>query len=252
MTIHGKTIWITDASAGLGLQLAEQFAIHGNHVIASGTDETALQRLVERGGGAISRLPLDPGDSRSIQRAAHLLSVMNDRLDLVIIQPEAIEVSTTAPFNAMTMENVVSSVFNGTVRTVAMALPLLQRASKPQLVMVDPAVACRPHPEGIYRAPIAAMDYLAQSLGQYHPRCAIDVSTVRRPPGREEAPLTGNAAASVPASELCRLVDAIEARRAVIYLPRADNPMRKLLAWRALRRRPQRVRESLTNDRSGV
>lgn len=58
-TIKGKTIWITGASSGIGLALAEQLAAAGANLVLSARSEDTLQTLAERLPGTHLVLPLD-------------------------------------------------------------------------------------------------------------------------------------------------------------------------------------------------
>lgn len=57
--IKGKTIWVTGASSGIGLALAEQLAAAGANLVLSARSEDTLKALAERLPGKHLVLPLD-------------------------------------------------------------------------------------------------------------------------------------------------------------------------------------------------
>ncbi|MGX5913743.1 SDR family oxidoreductase [Aliidiomarina sp. Khilg15.8] len=58
-TIKGKTIWITGASSGIGLALAEQLAAAGANLVLTARSEDKLKTLADRLPGKHLVLPLD-------------------------------------------------------------------------------------------------------------------------------------------------------------------------------------------------
>lgn len=59
MQLSGKTIWITGASSGIGLALAELLAAKGANLVLSARSEDALRALAERLPGTHIAFPLD-------------------------------------------------------------------------------------------------------------------------------------------------------------------------------------------------
>lgn len=57
--LNGKTIWITGASSGIGLALAEQLAAAGANLVLSARSEDTLKALADRLPGKHLVLPLD-------------------------------------------------------------------------------------------------------------------------------------------------------------------------------------------------
>ncbi|MCC5878897.1 MAG: SDR family oxidoreductase [Idiomarina sp.] len=81
--INGKTIWVTGASSGIGLALAEQLAAKGANLVLSARSEDKLQALAERLPGTHIVLPIDLSDPE--QAASKAKGFLQDiRVDILI------------------------------------------------------------------------------------------------------------------------------------------------------------------------
>jgi 3-oxoacyl-[acyl-carrier protein] reductase len=60
-----RNIWITGASSGIGFSLVEQFAAHGDNVIASARDESKLNKLSEHLNSLLLNVDIDLCDVRN-------------------------------------------------------------------------------------------------------------------------------------------------------------------------------------------
>lgn len=226
--LQGKTIWLTGATSGIGLSLAKQLAAMGNHVIASGRNETALQRLVDETDGAISKLPIDLTDDLSVTQGEQKLSVLTDTLDLVIVNAGNCEYLDIEQFDSDLIERVFAINFFGAVQTVKVALPLLANASSPQIAVISSLSTVVPFGRAeAYGASKAALEYFANSMAIDLHHNGVDVSVIR--PGFVKTPLTDKNTFDMPfimsADDAAkRIIYGIERRRPLYEFPRR-------LAW---------------------
>lgn len=72
MNFHGKVIWVTGASSGIGLELCRQLAARGARIVLSARREEVLHEIVDTLPGGASQhwvCPLDLADVDSIEPA---------------------------------------------------------------------------------------------------------------------------------------------------------------------------------------
>ncbi len=223
MDITGKTIWLTGATSPLGRQLALQLAAAGNHVIASARNETALQRLVEDSAGVITRLALDLTDTASMARAAARLQVVTHELDLVIVNAGTCEYLDPRHFDSGLVHRVMAVNFSGAVATIDIALPLLQRASKPRIVIISSlATLLGLARTEAYTASKAALESFARSLAVDLSPSGIGVTIVRPgfpAPFRHEADATASPRKSAEQTA-GRIIRGVARRRSMVEFPR--------------------------------
>jgi|HigsolmetaAR203D_1030402.scaffolds.fasta_scaffold01514_4 NAD(P)-dependent dehydrogenase (short-subunit alcohol dehydrogenase family) len=81
-----KTAVVTGADRGLGLALAEQFAMNGYTVFAGKylEDWTHLDDAAKNSGGRIRVVPLDVGRDASVREAARLIAEQTDSVDVLV------------------------------------------------------------------------------------------------------------------------------------------------------------------------
>jgi NAD(P)-dependent dehydrogenase (short-subunit alcohol dehydrogenase family) len=235
MQITGKNIWLTGATSTLGQELARQLAAAGNHVIASGRDETALQRLVEDTGGAISRLALDLADPASMQRAAARLGIITDRLDLLIIGAQRCESIDPNHFNPTAIQRVMEVNFAGAMATVATALPLMRRAPRPHIIFISSLKTLLPAPRAeAYGSSKAALEYFARSLALDLASAGFSISIVRPGPLQKTVSQSGRppAQAGIAVQEAAsRIIAGVAKRRRTIDFPRRVSWPLKLMRY---------------------
>ena len=229
MNITGKTIWITGASTGIGAQLARELARMGNHVIASGRNETALRRLATDEAGAITPLRLDITDPEAIRRAQRELAVLSHSLDIVIATAADFEYVERGQVDMGVLEHMIRVNYLGAAQTAALGLPLLRRASRPQLAFVSSLTTGLPLGRAkAYGASKAALEYLAQALAVDLQTAGIAVTVIR--PG-----YAASGARPIPLAlplevASSRIIDGLARRKPLIQFPRRLAWMIRLLA----------------------
>jgi NAD(P)-dependent dehydrogenase (short-subunit alcohol dehydrogenase family) len=137
MTIAGRTILITGATSGIGLEAARMLAGMGARVVLAVRDPArgaAVSIEIERRGGSAEVLPIDLSSFASVRDAAAGFTASHDRLD-VLINNAGTAVArrvVTADGHERTWETNFLSAFLLT----RLLIPALRRAEKPRIVNV--------------------------------------------------------------------------------------------------------------------
>lgn len=177
-----KSVLITGASSGIGLQLAKDYAEEGWQVIACGRDKAKLDSNLSAVN--IDTVVFDTLVETSIESALeHYTS-----FDLVILNAGTCEyIDDAKNFDAKLFKRVIDTNVLGTSNCLAATLPKLNKGS--QLAIVSSTVTFLPLTRSeAYGASKAALDYLTRTLAIDLASHGIDVSLVR--PGFVETPLT--------------------------------------------------------------
>ncbi len=240
MHISGKTIWLTGATTVLGRQLALQLAAAGNHVIASARNETALQRLVEDSGGVITRLALDLTDSASMERAAARLRIVTSNLDMVIVNAGTCQYLDPRHFDRALVRRVMEVNYSGAVATIDIALPMLQRAAKPRIVVISTlATLLALAGTEAYTASKAALESFARSLAVDLAGSGIAVTIVR--PGFPAPSRLETDSFRMGVDQAAgRIIQGVAKRRSMVEFPRRLSWPLHLLGYM-----PERLRHGI-------
>lgn len=182
-----RTVVITGANRGIGLEMARQLAQAGDRVLAAARDPGGAAALEEAarttGPGIIEIMGLDVTRPDEVEAAA---AGHHEPVDLVICNAGQYvargkiddEAYTAEAWQSVLMTNVAGVFF-----TVRAFLPHLQQAAKPKVAIISSVMASSAQAPGsayIYRASKAAATNLARNLaadlagrgiavGAYHP-----------------------------------------------------------------------------------
>jgi citronellol/citronellal dehydrogenase len=148
MTLKGKTLFITGASRGIGLAIALKAARDGaNIVIAAKTDtphpkligtiHTAAKAIEEAGGKALP-LVVDVRDEASVTQAFERAAQHFGSLDIVINNASAIHLADTSHVEMKRFDLMHQVNTRGTFLVSKIALPYLEKASNPHILMLSP------------------------------------------------------------------------------------------------------------------
>jgi len=158
MSLKGKTLFITGASRGIGLEIAKRAALDGANVaiIAKteqphpklpGTIYTAAEEITAAGGQALP-LPVDIRDDAKVAEAAKQVSNHFGGIDILINNASAISLTGTAETPMKRFDLMFGVNVRGTYVCSQACLPYLKAASQagrnPHILSLSPPLNLNP------------------------------------------------------------------------------------------------------------
>ena len=148
MSLAGKTLFITGASRGIGLAIALKAAADGaNIAIAAktaephpkleGTIHTAAAAIEKAGGHALP-LVVDVREEASVKAAIDATAAKFGGIDIVVNNASAIQLTPVAQTDMRRYDLMMGINTRGTYMVSKYALPLLQKAANPHILMLSP------------------------------------------------------------------------------------------------------------------
>ena len=148
MSLKGKTLFITGASRGIGLAIGLRAAREGANVaIAAKTTEphpklpgtiyTAAQAIEEAGGKALPLL-VDVRDEEAVATAIERTAETFGGLDIVVNNASAISLTSTPQTDMKRFDLMHQVNTRGTYMVSKYAIPHLERAANPHILMLSP------------------------------------------------------------------------------------------------------------------
>jgi citronellol/citronellal dehydrogenase len=148
MLLAGKTLFITGASRGIGLAIGLRAARDGaNIAIAaktaqphpklSGTIYTAAEEI-ERAGGKALPLVIDVRDEALVRSALEQTAQKFGGIDIVVNNASAISLTSVADTDMKRFDLMYQINARGTFVVSKWALPYLQKAANPHILMISP------------------------------------------------------------------------------------------------------------------
>ncbi|GGE47858.1 short-chain dehydrogenase [Halopseudomonas oceani] len=243
-----RRIWLTGASSGIGLALAELLAAEGHRLALTARRRDPLLALASRYPGQVLVITADLTDRHAVQEAGERIEAIWGGLDWAILNAGACEYMELPAFSASLVERVMQVNVLATANCIEAALPLLRHGEQPRLVAVGSSVTYLPLPRAeAYGASKAALRYLMQSL-------ELDladegIATTLVSPGFVETPMTASNDFPMP----MQLTSKKAAQRILIGLERGQReirfPGRFIFVLRLLAALPDWLRVALTRRR---
>jgi NAD(P)-dependent dehydrogenase (short-subunit alcohol dehydrogenase family) len=248
-----EQVWfITGASRGLGLALAEEALAAGKRVAATARRTASLSGLTDKYGDRVLPVALDVTDQGQAESAVQLTVERFGRIDVVVNNAGY---ANLAPVEDIAMDDFraqVEAVFFGTVLVTKAALPIMRRQGSGHFIQVT-SVGGRITSPGLsaYQSAKFAVEGFAGVLRQEVGPLGIKV-TLAEPggmrtdwagssmgfPAFQEAyrPTVGALAERLRANSGKEPIDPAKAARALIGIAERDDPPLHLLLGRDARR----------------
>jgi citronellol/citronellal dehydrogenase len=168
MSLKSKTLFVTGASRGIGLAIALKCARDGANVTIAaktaeshpklpGTIYSAAAEIEEAGGRALP-LVVDVRDEAAVKEAIERTAERFGGLDIVVNNASAISLTTTPQTDMKRFDLMHGINTRGTFLVSKYAIPHLERAENPHILMLSPPLDMRER----WFAP-----HLAYSLAKY-------------------------------------------------------------------------------------
>jgi citronellol/citronellal dehydrogenase len=148
MSLHGRTLFITGASRGIGLAIGRRAAKDGANVVIAaktaephpklpGTVYTAAQEIEAAGGRALPLL-VDVRDEAAVKTAVDKAVETFGGLDIVVNNASAISPTATPQTDMKRFDLMHQVNTRGTYMVSKFAIPHLERAENPHILMLSP------------------------------------------------------------------------------------------------------------------
>ena len=148
MTLKNKTLFITGASRGIGLAIALRAARDGANIAIAAKTETPHPKLqgtihtaaaeIEQAGGKALALTVDVRDEEAVRRALDKTAETFGGLDIVVNNASAINVTPVAQTDMRRFDLMHQVNTRGTFLVCRHALPCLEKAENPHILMLSP------------------------------------------------------------------------------------------------------------------
>lgn len=148
MSLSGKTLFITGASRGIGLAIALRAARDGANVAIAaktaephpklaGTIYTAADEI-QRAGGKALPLVVDVRDEMSVKEALDKTAATFGGIDIVVNNASAISLTPVVATDMKRFDLMQQINARGTFVTSKWAIPHLEKAKNPHILMISP------------------------------------------------------------------------------------------------------------------
>ena len=169
--LAGKTVLVTGASKGIGAATARALAAAGAHVVITGRDVKALERVedeIHEAGGTATIAPVDLAETDGIARLAAALAGRWDALDALVISAAFLpQLGPVTQIDAKQFNQALTVNLLATQALIASFDPLLKRAPAGRVIGLTSSVGSDPRAYwGAYAATKAAFENLLDSYAQ--------------------------------------------------------------------------------------
>jgi citronellol/citronellal dehydrogenase len=147
-TLHGKTLFITGASRGIGLAIALRAAREGANIAVAAKTATPHPKLpgtiytaaeaIEAAGGRALPLSVDVRDDAAVKTAIDQTAQRFGSLDIVVNNASAISLTKVLETDMRRFDLMHQINARGTFMVSKFAIPHLARAENPHILMLSP------------------------------------------------------------------------------------------------------------------
>jgi citronellol/citronellal dehydrogenase len=148
MSLKGKTLFITGASRGIGLAIALKAARDGAQIAIAAKTETPHPKLegtiytaaeeIEKAGGKALPLVVDVRDEHAVKAAIDKTAATFGGIDIVVNNASAVSRTPVAETDMKRYDLMQSINTRGTFMVSKYAIPYLEKASNPHILMNSP------------------------------------------------------------------------------------------------------------------
>ncbi|OCC05701.1 short chain dehydrogenase [Labrys sp. WJW] len=148
MSLANKTLFITGASRGIGLAIALKAARDGANIAVAAKTETPHPKLegtiytaaeeIEKAGGKALPLVVDVRDEDSVKDAFAKTAAQFGGIDIVVNNASAIQMTKAADTEMKRYDLMNQINARGTFLVSKTALPYLEKAEQPHILMLSP------------------------------------------------------------------------------------------------------------------
>jgi citronellol/citronellal dehydrogenase len=148
MSLKGKTLFITGASRGIGLAIALRAARDGANIAIAAKTETPHPKLegtiytaaeqIENAGGRALPLVVDVRDDEAVKGAIDKTAATFGGIDIVVNNASAVQRTPVAETDMRRFDLMHQINTRGTFMVSKFAIPYLERASNPHILMNSP------------------------------------------------------------------------------------------------------------------
>jgi citronellol/citronellal dehydrogenase len=152
-TLKDKTLFITGASRGIGLAIALRCAGDGANVAIAAKTEAPHPKLegtiysaaeaIEKAGGRALPLVVDVRDEEQVKTAIDRTFAAFGSLDIVVNNASAIQLTPVAQTDMRRFDLMHQINTRGTFMVSKYALPFLEKAANPHILMLSPPLDIR-------------------------------------------------------------------------------------------------------------
>jgi len=162
---------VTGASKGIGAATATALASAGAHVVLTGRDVRALEKVedsIHEAGGASTIAPVDLAESDGIARLASAIGSRWDRLDYLVLSAAYLPTLTpVTQIDGKQLSQALTVNFLASQALLANFDPLLKRADAGRVIGLTSSVGASPRAYwSAYASTKAAFDNLLESYAQ--------------------------------------------------------------------------------------
>ncbi len=218
-----KTVWITGASSGIGLELARLMAAKAAKVAVSARSADSLSALADEQPGIVAH-PLDVTDAEAVGSCVKAIETQSGGIDLAVLNAGVWTLMDSAELDLKAVRAGIEVNYMGVIHAIDALLPGMLARGRGHIAIVASVAGYRGLPKAVAYGPTkAALINLAETLRvELEPR-GITISVVN--PGFVDTPMTEDNPFPMPAiisaeEAARRLLDGLERRRYEIVFPR--------------------------------
>ena len=186
-----RTVWITGASSGIGLALAENFASYGDIVIASARSREKLEDLQQRiriTKGRCEIVECDVQDSKSVAKAFESIEHTTAAIDILINNAGISSFKDFSSTDIDDFDQVISTNLRGSFLTTKAVLPGMLAHQKGMIINILSFVTKEVFPQSAaYTASKAGVEGMMNVLRSEVRRRGINIVNVY--PGAVRTPI---------------------------------------------------------------